>query len=87
MISSTTVSETVLVVDGTPSVLAEVSLILKTSGFTVLSASTPEEAIQISLDFDGTIDLLLTEYDAGSVWTRSRKPNGGARDKAESNAA
>jgi len=53
--------ETVLVVDGTPSVLAEVSLILKTSGFRVLSASSPEEALQISLDVSGTIDLLLTE--------------------------
>ena len=74
---------TILVVDGATSVLAR----LENAGFTVLSASTPEEAIQISLDFDGTIDLLLTEYDAGSVWTRSRKPNGGARDKAESNAA
>jgi DNA-binding response OmpR family regulator len=38
-----------------------VSLILKNAGFTVLSASSPEEAMQISLDFAGTIHLLLTD--------------------------
>ena len=53
--------ETILVVDDTPIVLAGVSLVLKNAGFTVLSASTPEEAIQISLDFAGTIHLLLTD--------------------------
>ena len=53
--------ETILVVDDTPMVLAGVSLILKNAGFTVLSASSPEEAIQISLDFAGTIHLLLTD--------------------------
>jgi DNA-binding response OmpR family regulator len=53
--------ETVLVVDGTPSVLEEVSLILKKAGFTVLPASSPEQAVQISLDCAGTIDLLITE--------------------------
>ena len=53
--------ETILVVDDTPLVLSSVSLILKNAGFTVLSASSPEEAIQISLDFAGTIHLLLTD--------------------------
>ena len=53
--------ETILVVDDTPLVLVGVSLVLKKAGFTVLSAASPEEAIQISLDFAGTIDLLLTD--------------------------
>jgi two-component system cell cycle sensor histidine kinase/response regulator CckA len=53
--------ETILLVDGTPSVLLDVSLIIRNLGFTVLSASTSEEALQISLDFDGLIDLLITE--------------------------
>jgi DNA-binding response OmpR family regulator len=53
--------ETVLVVDGTASVLADVSSILTKARFHVLAASTPEEAIQISADFAGTIDLLITE--------------------------
>jgi DNA-binding response OmpR family regulator len=53
--------ETVLVVDDTPLVLSSVSLILKNAGYTVLSASSPEEAMQISLDFAGTIHLLLTD--------------------------
>src|ERR1700688_835383 len=54
-------TETILVVDDTPLVLSSVSLILKNAGFTVLSASSPEEAIQISRDFAGTIHLLLTD--------------------------
>jgi two-component system cell cycle sensor histidine kinase/response regulator CckA len=53
--------ETILVVDDTPIVLAGVSLVLKNAGFTVLSASSPEEAIRISSDFAGTIHLLLTD--------------------------
>ena len=56
-----TARETILVVDDTPLVLSSVSLILKNAGFTVLSASSPEEAMQISLDFAGTIHLLLTD--------------------------
>jgi DNA-binding response OmpR family regulator len=54
-------TETILVVDDTPTVLAAVSSMLQKAGFTVLSASTPEEAIQISLDFAGTIHLLITD--------------------------
>jgi DNA-binding response OmpR family regulator len=53
--------ETVLVVYDKPSVLAEISLILKNARFIVLSASSPEEALKISLAFAGTIDLLLTQ--------------------------
>jgi two-component system cell cycle sensor histidine kinase/response regulator CckA len=56
-----TARETILVVDDTPLVLSSVSLILKNAGFTVLSASSPEEAMQISVDFAGTIHLLLTD--------------------------
>jgi two-component system cell cycle sensor histidine kinase/response regulator CckA len=53
--------ETILVVDDTPLVLAGVSLVLKKAGFTVLSAASAEEAIKISLDFAGTIHLLLSD--------------------------
>jgi CheY-like chemotaxis protein len=56
----TVVLETILVVDDAPLVLEAVSVVLKNAGFTVLSASSPEQALQISLDFAGTIHLLLT---------------------------
>ena len=52
---------TLLLVNGNPGVLADLSLILNNSGFTVLAASSPEEAVQISVQFTGPIDLLLTE--------------------------
>jgi len=61
MISPITHLETLLVVSNTASVLADVSFILNDDGFTVLSASTPEEAIRISENTTGPIDLLLTE--------------------------
>ena len=54
-------TETILVVDDTPTVLDSISAMLKKDGFNVLSASSPEQAIQISLDCPGTIDLLLTD--------------------------
>jgi two-component system, cell cycle sensor histidine kinase and response regulator CckA len=54
------VGETVLVVDDTAIRLAGVSLILTNAGFK-LSASSPEEAIKISLEFTGIIHLLLTD--------------------------
>ena len=53
--------ETILVVDDMPVVLSGVSSILKKAGFIVLSASSPEEALKISQEFTGTIDLLLTD--------------------------
>lgn len=61
MISSIDAPETILVVFDKANVLAGVSLILKNDSYIVLSASTPKETGQISLDFTGTIDLLLTE--------------------------
>ena len=53
--------ETILVVDDDADVLRFVVAILTSSGFNVLSASSPEEAIQISSGFAGTINLLLTD--------------------------
>lgn len=41
--------------------LATVSLTLKKCGFRVLSATTAEEAIQMSQEFAGKIHLLLTD--------------------------
>ena len=54
-------TETILVVDDVPVVLESVSYILQKTGYTVLSASSPEEAIQINLNYPGTIHLLLTD--------------------------
>jgi CheY-like chemotaxis protein len=55
------VLETILVVEDHPMVLEAVSTILKTYDYNVLMASSPEQAIQISRDFPGTIHLLLTD--------------------------
>jgi two-component system, cell cycle sensor histidine kinase and response regulator CckA len=55
------VFETILVVEDTPSVLATVRLILKNAGFTVLEATSAEQAIQIESNFAGTIHLLLSD--------------------------
>jgi DNA-binding NtrC family response regulator len=52
--------ETILVVNDIAGVLSSTSSILTDAGFNVLSASTPEAAIEISLDFAGPIDLLLS---------------------------
>ena len=60
-LSSIAPPETILVVDDNSAVLRLVSLILKEAGFIVFSAASPEEAIQISLQFAGTIHLLLTD--------------------------
>jgi two-component system cell cycle sensor histidine kinase/response regulator CckA len=61
MPTSAIAPKTILLVIDKAHVLADISLILRNDGFVVLSASTPEEAVEISLTFAGTIDLLLTE--------------------------
>jgi len=63
----TLATETILIVDAMPMVLEAVSLILKKAGFTVLSASSPEEAIQVSLDSPTS----HRHNDAWDVGTRS----------------
>ena len=53
--------ETVLLVDDEPQVVTMVKKMLLREGFTVLSASDPEEAVQIAKEHQGPIDLLLTD--------------------------
>lgn len=52
---------TILVVEDNPLVLKLVCLTLERSGFTVLSAASPEEARQIEADPARTIHLLLSD--------------------------
>ncbi|NTU57792.1 MAG: PAS domain S-box protein [Chlorobiaceae bacterium] len=52
---------TILVVEDEPEILNLCRLMLEKSGFTVLKALTPEEAIRIAEERSGGIDLLLTD--------------------------
>ena len=53
--------KTVLVVDDEPSVLRVASKVLRRAGYEILEALGGEEALRIADEFDGTIDLLLTD--------------------------
>ena len=55
------VFQTILVVEDTQVVLDVVSLTLKDAGYTVLEATSAEQAIQIESHFAGTIHLLLSD--------------------------
>lgn len=52
---------TILVVDDDPSMLELVCYFLEKQGYLVLRASTPSRAIDITHEYDGTIDLLITD--------------------------
>jgi PAS domain S-box-containing protein len=52
---------TILVVEDEPEILNLCRLMLEKSGFKVLSASSPKEAIMIAEKWSGKIDLLLTD--------------------------
>jgi DNA-binding NtrC family response regulator len=54
-------TETVMVVDDDPSILRLIVYVLKFLGYHLLQASSGEEALKISHDFAGNIDLLLTD--------------------------
>jgi nitrogen-specific signal transduction histidine kinase/CheY-like chemotaxis protein len=54
-------NETVLVVEDEDQVRALVQAILQRQGYRVLAAQHPTEAIRLSAQFDGKIDLLLTD--------------------------
>jgi len=54
-------SETILVVEDEPALLNLTCSLLKTMGYTVLSAATPREAILLSERVPDTIHLLLTD--------------------------
>ena len=53
-------SETVLAVDGDPTMLELVEGVLKPFGYNILSASSGEEALEMVALQQGKIDLLLT---------------------------
>jgi two-component system cell cycle sensor histidine kinase/response regulator CckA len=55
--------ETILVVDDNPSVLRAVVAILKSANFRVLSADNGANAIELSKETEGRIDLLLSDVD------------------------
>ncbi len=54
-------SETLLVVEDEEAVLALVRAELQEAGYTVLAAPDPEQATELAAEYQGTIDLLLTD--------------------------
>jgi len=54
-------SETILLVEDEAAVRALVSGVLQSSGYTVLVASSGQEAVALSAQHPGTVDLLLTD--------------------------
>ncbi len=54
-------TETVMVCDDDPSILRLIVYVLKFLGYHLLQASSGEEALKVSHDFAGNIDLLLTD--------------------------
>jgi CheY-like chemotaxis protein len=53
--------ETILLVEDEPAILGITSLMLEMQGYTVLTASTPDEAIRLSGEYAGEIHLLMTD--------------------------
>lgn len=54
-------TEVILVVDDEPFVLNVVAAVLRQAGFVVLSAATPQEALEIARGHAGPIQLLLSD--------------------------
>jgi two-component system cell cycle sensor histidine kinase/response regulator CckA len=59
---SSALAHTILVVDDDPSILALVAKLLAESGYNVLTASSGEEGLRRSRDFNGEIQLLLSDF-------------------------
>ena len=53
--------ETVLLVEDEPEVRSLVQRILKTQGYTVVTAANPDEAVAVAREFKGVIQLLVTD--------------------------
>jgi PAS domain S-box-containing protein len=53
--------ETVLLVEDEPEVRSLVQRILKTQGYTVVTAANPNEAIAVAREFKGTIQVMVTD--------------------------
>ncbi|GFO55292.1 hypothetical protein GMSM_22990 [Geomonas sp. Red276] len=54
-------NETVLVVEDEAGILQMATVLLKMLGYRVLTASSPDEALQVAAGHGGTIDLLMTD--------------------------
>jgi PAS domain S-box-containing protein len=54
-------TETILLVEDEPAILKVAMRVLKRHGYTVLTAGTPQAAIEIAAKHDATIDLLITD--------------------------
>jgi signal transduction histidine kinase/ActR/RegA family two-component response regulator len=54
-------NETILLVEDEPSIIRLTKLMLERLGYTILSASTPGEAIKIATGSDVSIDMLITD--------------------------
>ena len=61
MVKSSAMLETILVVDDTPLILTVVAAILNGAHFNVLQARSGEEAVTLSANYPGKIDLLLSD--------------------------
>jgi two-component system, cell cycle sensor histidine kinase and response regulator CckA len=53
--------ETVLLVEDEPEVRSLVQRILKTQGYTVVTAANPDEAVAVAREFKGKIELMVTD--------------------------
>ena len=54
-------SETILLVEDEPAILKMGKGMLERLGYTVFSAETPNDALRAASEYDGTIDLLITD--------------------------
>jgi DNA-binding NtrC family response regulator len=61
MTTSSVQRQTILVVDDDPAITSQSSNILKQAGFTVLQATGSSDALKLSKNHQGTIDLLVTD--------------------------
>jgi len=63
--------ETILLVEDEPAILKNTATILERSGYTVITASRPGEAIRLAEEHLGKIHLLMTDVVQETVWTQS----------------
>ncbi len=63
--------ETILLVEDEPAILKHTATILERSGYTVITASRPGEAIRLAEEHLGEIHLLMTDVVQETVWTQS----------------
>ena len=53
--------ETILLVEDEPAILEMTTMMLTRLGYTVVAAATPGEAIRLAHEYQGRIDLLMTD--------------------------